>query len=148
MFKTLSSVVRFGCMLAVVTGVLSAPRHSGAQELPASFAPALSRVSAWAVGVYGIEGDDELHEPKIGAGFVVNGGGAVATSAHLVSGATRVLVRLPDKRVVQAEVVGRISKPMWPYCGCRRSLMPGRRSDIRARCAPATGCSRSANLTG
>jgi S1-C subfamily serine protease len=82
------------------------PRTAQGQEVPTTFASALNRAAAWTVGVYGIDGSNDVREPRVGAGFFVDGHGGVVTSAHLVADATRMLVRLPDKRVVQAEVEG------------------------------------------
>ena len=90
----------------------------------AGFAAAVSRGSAFAVGVYGIGADaraeldedtlprgDELAPwstaelpARIGAGFFIDDGGAVVTAAHVVAGANQVLVKLPDQRVRPARV--------------------------------------------
>lgn len=71
---------------------------------PASFAPAVQRGSAWAVGIYMfVPGEDE---PRVGAGFLVDDKGAIATSAHLVEDARQILVALPDKRLLAATLEG------------------------------------------
>jgi serine protease Do len=97
-------------------GVLSVPAPAP------GFAAAVNRGSAFAVGVYGIGADAEADEEalprgdelapwstaelpaRIGAGFFVDGSGAVVTAAHVVAGAHQVLVRLPDQRVQAARV--------------------------------------------
>jgi S1-C subfamily serine protease len=99
--KACAAWLACGMVMAVQAHETAATR-----EAPASFAPALSRAAASVVGVYGIDAGAQSNEPRIGAGFAVDAGGAIATSAHLVSGAQRILVRLPDKRIVQAELVG------------------------------------------
>ena len=97
---------------------------------PPGFAGAVSRGAAFAVGVYGIAGDEEAAGPKllddeplpakgdelapwsppgqptrIGAGFFLDGDGSIATAAHVVATARQVLVKLPDQRVLEARVV-------------------------------------------
>jgi serine protease Do len=72
---------------------------------PAGFAAAYQRGSAWAVGVYTfVPGDDE---PRVGAGFFVDDRGGIATAAHLLGQAQRILIALPDKRLHAADVEGR-----------------------------------------
>lgn len=72
---------------------------------PASFAAAYQRGSAWAVGIYMfVPGDDE---PRVGAGFFVDDRGGIATAAHLLGEAQQILISLPDKRLLAAEVEGR-----------------------------------------
>ncbi|WP_457338028.1 S1C family serine protease, partial [Rhizobacter sp. P5_C2] len=99
---------------------------TAAPEPAAGFAVAVSRGSAFAVGVYGIGADadtdpeaDEASLPRgdelapwstaglparIGAGFFIDDSGAVVTAAHVVTGAHQVLVKLPDQRVRPARV--------------------------------------------
>jgi len=89
------------CVLAVQNKVAAPLSHA----VPASFAAAYQRGSAWAVGVYMfVPGDDE---PRVGAGFFVDDKGGVATAAHLVGDARQILVALPDKQLLAAEIVGR-----------------------------------------
>ena len=45
-------------------------------------------------------------EGRIGAGFVVDRAGYIATAAHVVSDSRRIVVRLSDRRVVPAALVG------------------------------------------
>jgi serine protease Do len=94
-----------GCLIAA-----AAPAHEPIadvhHEAPSSFAPVLGRASAWTVGVYCADVGAAADESRIGAGFFVDAGGTVVTSAHLVADAQRILVRLPDKRVVPAELSG------------------------------------------
>jgi serine protease Do len=72
---------------------------------PAGFAAAYARGSAWAVGVYMfVPGDDE---PRVGAGFLIDDQGSLATAAHLLGDVQRILVALPDRRLLAAEVQGR-----------------------------------------
>lgn len=76
-----------------------------ARAAPASFAAAYARGSAWAVGVYiFVPGDDE---PRVGAGFLVDDQGGIATAAHVLGDAQQILVALPERRVVAAELLGR-----------------------------------------
>lgn len=70
-----------------------------------SFAAGYERGAAWSVGVYiFVPGEDE---PRVGAGFYVDDQGGIATAAHLLGTAQQILIVLPDKRVVSAEVEGR-----------------------------------------
>ncbi|MFC5499396.1 S1C family serine protease [Caenimonas terrae] len=115
---------------------------------PASFAPALARAFPLAVGVYaigdrqraklGVEGEDEtLQAVQVGSGFMLDASGTVATAAHVLEAATRVVVRLADGRVLPAEVVGEdpatdiavlhvaASLPQAPVFGRSTTLQPG-----------------------
>jgi serine protease Do len=88
-------------------GALAAGGASRARAAapPAGFAAAYERGSAWAVGVYTfVPGDDE---PRVGAGFFVDDRGGIATAAHLLGQAQRILIALPDKRLHAADVEGR-----------------------------------------
>ncbi|MCE4539759.1 trypsin-like peptidase domain-containing protein [Pelomonas sp. P7] len=101
--------IRALLLLALAAGLAPAARCEALPPRkpatpPASFAPAVQRGSAWAVGIYMfVPGEDE---PRVGAGFLVDDKGAIATSAHLVDGARQILVALPDKRLVVATLEG------------------------------------------
>lgn len=112
--------------LAIRTGVLARCLAAAALALAAtagaheSFAPALARVLPFTVGVYALPherpravldldtGNFEVRppSPQVGAGFLVDEGHFV-TAAHVVAQAQRVVVKLADARVLQAQVVGR-----------------------------------------
>lgn len=49
----------------------------------------------------------EVPEVGGGTGFVVSADGYILTNNHVVEGATRILVSLPDRRVFEAAVIGR-----------------------------------------
>lgn len=72
---------------------------------PAGFAAAYERGAAWSVGVYMfVPGEDE---PRVGAGFFIDNQGGIATAAHLLGTSQQILIALPDKRLLAAEVEGR-----------------------------------------
>jgi serine protease Do len=50
------------------------------------------------------EGSDE--SVNIGAGFLIDADGTIATAAHVVAEADRIVVKLSDRRVFEAEVIG------------------------------------------
>lgn len=102
----LSAVVRslpLACALLLPlapAGWAASPRPA-----PAGFSDAVHRGVAWSVGVYLIApGEDE---PRVGAGFFIDDRGHVATAAHLLGDVEQILVALPNKQLVAAEVVGR-----------------------------------------
>ncbi len=91
---------------ALLPATQAAPAsHAASRAAPtAGFAEAFQRGSAWAVGVYiFVPGEDE---PRVGAGFMVDDKGGIATAAHLLGEAQQILVSLPDKRLLAAEVQG------------------------------------------
>jgi len=125
---------RIAVMLALAWVMLSPcalaqPRPEPAQ--PPSFAAALQRGLPAALGVYGIckrdgmpfdetplravgpaqpsDDDDlegrELLRARVGAGFMIDAGGLAVTAAHVVADCERIVVRLPDQRIVLAEKV-------------------------------------------
>jgi len=49
---------------------------------------------------------DNTPEEGVGSGFIVSGDGYILTNTHVVDNATRVIVRLTDRREFQAKVVG------------------------------------------
>jgi len=79
------------------------PRATRAQ--PSSFASAFQRGAAWAVGLYIFVPGEE--EPRVGAGFLVDDKGSIATAAHLFGAAQQIVVALPDRRLLAGEVEGR-----------------------------------------
>ncbi|RTL33485.1 MAG: PDZ domain-containing protein [Burkholderiales bacterium] len=95
----ISGLVLFGGWGAALCGA-----QAGTRPPPASFADAFQRGSAWSVGLYMfVPGEDE---PRVGAGFFIDDKGSIATAAHLLGEAQQILVALPDRRVVAAEVAG------------------------------------------
>jgi serine protease Do len=48
----------------------------------------------------------EAESVNIGAGFFIGADGTIATAAHVVTDADRVVVKLSDRRVFEAEVIG------------------------------------------
>jgi serine protease Do len=117
------SALLVGCAVAAAT-LAPAAEPAGARAAPSSFAPALARTLASIVGVYAsvespefpgarpgrrtdatVEVDDDVHG-SIGAGFAIDSSGLVVTAAHVVAGSTRIALKLPDRRVVAAEVAG------------------------------------------
>lgn len=102
---------------------LKPPATEPPRLAPASFAPALRQGLSAAVGVFGVGlaySAAELQTPeawrrvgaervadRIGAGFVISGAeGLIVTASHAVAGSQRIAVRLPDRRIVAATLVG------------------------------------------
>src|SRR3954469_10918238 len=52
----------------------------------------------------------DLHKRGLGSGFVVGADGLIMTNAHVVDGATQVIVKFPDRREYKAKVLG-VDKP-------------------------------------
>lgn len=52
-------------------------------------------------------GDEEGESINIGAGFLIDADGLIATAAHVVSDASKIVVKLTDQRVFAAELVGK-----------------------------------------
>lgn len=94
-----------GLLMAMAAwGAAPQAAQASTRPPPASFADAFERGAAWSVGLYMfVPGEDE---PRVGAGFFIDDKGSIATAAHLLGDAQQILVALPDKRVVAAEVVG------------------------------------------
>jgi serine protease Do len=114
---------------------LAKPRETTArQAVPVSFAGALARGLPAAVGVYGIGQNDARSsshpEPgvspaplrsadrgdlppwsdfdvrsRVGAGVFISADGLIATAAHVVADAARIIVKLTDERVFTADLV-------------------------------------------
>jgi serine protease Do len=113
-----------------VLGACGTTARLPASPVPTSFAEALARSTEATVGVYGVHADPpeahrvpkrplpapggraespslaQLRTASIGAGFVVRADGLVVTAAHVVADARDVVVKLHDRRVLQAEVLG------------------------------------------
>ncbi|TAK86769.1 MAG: serine protease, partial [Aquabacterium sp.] len=116
-------------------GALAAALLAGCGALPptappASFAPVLTRALPSVVGIYALqrredcEGADaatrDIDEPQVGAGFVIDREGRIATAAHIIDEAECIVVRYADGRVAEA-----------------RPLVVDRPSDIAVLAAPA-----------
>lgn len=95
------------CLLSTLVpqAPAAAAVHTAPRAQPGSLADAFQRGAAWSVGVYIFVPGEE--EPRVGAGFFVDDKGSIATAAHLLSDAQQILVSLPDKRLLAAEVQGR-----------------------------------------
>lgn len=103
-------------------------RPAAACSAPAGFAEALRRALPITVGIYAVGRSSDppaavrlpMHAPanaraasevageegRIGAGFVLDRAGLIATAAHVVVGSRRIAVELSDRRVLPAELVG------------------------------------------
>lgn len=108
---------------------------------PPSFAAALSRGAPFAFGVYGVsktgKGYDSAIPDRIGAGFVIDADGHAVTAAHVIADCDRVVVRMPDQRVVLAQKIGTdeesdialirlpLSRPALPVFGRTVALQTG-----------------------
>jgi len=127
-------VAALGCAMLASCVVAPSLRRDGLAQAP-SFAAALGRGLPIALGVYGVSRrdgapydeaplplaarsgllaveDDEdagkdraLLRARIGAGFVVDVSGLAVTAAHVVADCERIVVRLPNQRVVVAEMI-------------------------------------------
>jgi S1-C subfamily serine protease len=90
-----------GLMTAAAADAARTPRPT----LPSSFAAAYERGAAWSVGVYVFLPGEE--EPRVGGGFFIDDQGGIATAAHLLGATQQILIALPDRRVLAAELEGR-----------------------------------------
>jgi len=55
----------------------------------------------------GPDGDEEEDQPSgVGSGFILSSDGFIMTNAHVVDGASEVIVTLPDKREFKARIIG------------------------------------------
>lgn len=55
----------------------------------------------------GPQGDEEEDQPSgVGSGFILSSDGFIMTNAHVVDGASEVIVTLPDKREFKAKIIG------------------------------------------
>lgn len=91
-------------LLILLGGPLPDTAEAAARPPPASFADAFQRGAAWSVGLYMFVPGEA--EPRVGAGFFIDDKGSIATAAHLLGEARQILVALPDKRIVAADVIG------------------------------------------
>lgn len=90
---------------------------------PPGFSAALAKGQSLAVGVYGVGSAysaaglaragpgqavvQDTEADRVAAGFVVSGAeGLIVTAVHAVAGCERIVVKLPDQRVVEAQRVG------------------------------------------
>ncbi len=113
-------VVLSGCGTLPGGGPDDAPGSSSPPaRQPGSFAPALRRALPPVVGVYGVNAkaangtatealsrDGPSTSAAIGAGFFIDEQGFAVTAAHVVVNADRVIVKLWDQRVFEAELMG------------------------------------------
>jgi len=86
--------------LPVTVGIYAVGRPSLA---PAAAPVPMARAVPPSEGAAPVEGADE---GRIGAGFVVDRAGLIATAAHVVVDARRIVVKLADQRVAAAELLG------------------------------------------
>jgi len=115
------------------TWLANPPALRDRPDAPGTFAAALARGLPAAVGVYGVSVPTELAtnasaagavalrrstdrgerppwtdvdtRTRMGAGFFVSADGLIATAAHVVTDAPSIVVKLPDQRVMTAELV-------------------------------------------
>lgn len=78
--------------------------RSLAKPRPSSLASGFQRGAAWSVSIFMFVPGEE--EPRVGSGFFIDDRGSIATAAHLLGETQQILVALPDRRVVAAEVEG------------------------------------------
>lgn len=103
--RLFSALILACILLPCIPAAMAAEAVRASRGHPASFAAAYERGAAWSVGVYMfVPGDDE---PRVGAGFFIDDQGGIATAAHLLGAAQQILIALPDKRLLAAEVEGR-----------------------------------------
>jgi len=57
-------------------------------------------------GFQGPGGTPRVNPQSLGSGFIISDDGYVLTNHHVVDGATKVMVRLNDRRELEAEVIG------------------------------------------
>ena len=86
--------------LPVTVGIYAVGRPSLA---PAAAPVPMARAVPPSEGAAPVEGAEE---GRIGAGFVVDRAGLIATAAHVVVDARRIVVKLADQRVAAAELLG------------------------------------------
>ena len=129
--RALGSAIVATAVLLVACAQPALQRAPSVPDPPAalqpSFASALARGLPYTVGVYAVGGGDGAKSARpvplddsprrgddvdlvpggtIGAGIVLRADGLIATAAHVVAGARRVVVKLPDERVLLAATLG------------------------------------------
>ena len=108
------------CLLSALVLLVSCSGPQTIERPPASvekpgppgFSLAVRRALPLTVGVYGVaapapdalDRTGEAH--SVGAGFFIDGEGTIATAAHVVTGAGRIVVKLTDQRVFEAKLIG------------------------------------------
>jgi len=118
-------------MAVVISGCAGLPPEASGPPAevrapPLSFAPALNQGLSVAVGVYGMGSvvptaglprtasgpvappltRDDREADRVGAGFIISGAeGLIVTASHAVSGSRQIVVKLPDQRVMAAELL-------------------------------------------
>jgi serine protease Do len=56
---------------------------------------------------FGVPQPDASLERSQGSGFIIGADGMILTNAHVIDGAKKIIVRLPDKREFEANIVGK-----------------------------------------
>ena len=110
-----SSLMACALALASPTALLPVtPVHAQARALP-DFTDLVDQVGPSVVNIRTIEkvaqggasGEPDEERPRgVGSGFILSPDGFVMTNAHVVDGASEVLVTLPDKREFKARIIG------------------------------------------
>jgi len=91
-------------LFAPCAAMADAAGRSLSRPRPSSLAAGFQRGAAWSVSIFMFVPGEE--EPRVGSGFFIDDRGAIATAAHLLGEAQQILVALPDRRVVAAELEG------------------------------------------
>jgi serine protease Do len=105
---SLRGVLAAGALLATVA-LTGCGTVVPSTRLPATFSHTLNRAVHGVVGVYGTEvsttqaGEATLTEGTVGAGFFIDDAGTIVTAAHVTSQAARIIVRLSDQRIFEAQ---------------------------------------------
>lgn len=111
-----------GALCCASGGSAAQPARRTSVAAPTTFADALRTALPAVLGVYGmgpgaptrgrsaiapagLVDDDALMSAQVGGGFMIDGTGLAVTAAHVVTGCERIVVQLPDGRVVEAEAI-------------------------------------------